>query len=233
MIKMPRGLFLVTFFLLSINNWVVANDQGYIKGKLSLDTTWSSNIYMSYLETIEREYAVSQNMIIGSSEIDSLGNFFINLESLPSGWCFVRLHVVKNGIPPASLVVGGMDENYFFLVANSKSKIEIKNTEEIPIFSEVSSSGAPYMETFNLIEELSDYSNTLTYDDALIEKEFIEAAVSDKLKAIADTSSNPLVSLYAMYKSDFNLDFDKGLPFYKSYLAKWETLEDAKFLAEI
>jgi DNA-binding CsgD family transcriptional regulator len=160
-------------------------------------------------------------MIIGSSPMDSAGRFTINLNSLPTEWCLLRLHVVKKGDPPASLIIGGLDENYCFIVANRYSKIEIHNTLGKPVFQNLTISGAPYLKTMEYITDLSDYPNSIDYEHSLIKKKFIEEVVSEKLKQIADTCENPLVSLYALYQTDFLSDFKKNSTFYKAYLSKW------------
>jgi DNA-binding CsgD family transcriptional regulator len=71
------------------------------------------------------------------------------------------------------------------------------------------------------ITDLSDYPNSIDYEHSLIKKKFIEEVVSEKLKQIADTCENPLVSLYALYQTDFLSDFKKNSTFYKAYLSKW------------
>ena len=46
---------------------------------------------------------------------------------------------------------------------------------------------------------------------------------------VADTSSNPLVSLYALYNSDFKSIFDEKTDFFMSFLKKWENQENSYF----
>jgi len=199
----------------------VSDNSGCICGTLLLDSTWDRNIYLSYIETFEEKFAVSNNMIIANSKVDSLGKFTISLHELPSGWSLLRLHVVKKGVSPASLVIGSKDENYCFIIANGFSVIELHNSLRKPIFENVSISGAPYMNTFEYINQLSDYPNSFNYDNRLVEKEFVEEVVSEKLKSIADTCTNPLVSLYALYQTDFQGDYFYDPAFYEAYLSKW------------
>jgi DNA-binding CsgD family transcriptional regulator len=219
--KMFRNIVITLFLCVSLSPRVFAGTSGYISGTLLLDNSWKHTIYISLIGNFEKEFAVSDNMIIGSSPIDSLGRFNIKLDNLPSGWCLLRLHVVKKGDPPASLIIGGLDENYCFIVANRNSKIELQNTLGKPVFQNLTISGAPYLKTMEYITNLSDYPNSIDYEHSLIKKKFIEEVVSEKLKSIADTCENPLVSLYALYQTDFLADYKKHPAFYKKYLSKW------------
>lgn len=220
----------ITFFLCaSLSPRVFAGTSGYIKGTLLLDNSWNKTVYISRIGTFEKEFSVSDNMIIGSSPIDSLGRFTIKLNNLPFGWSLLRLHVVKKGDPPASLIIGGLDENYCFIVANRHSKIVLHNSLGKPVFQNLSISGAPYLKTMEYITNLSDYPNSIDYEHSLIKKKFIEEVVSEKLKSIADTCENPLVSLYALYQTDFLADYKKNPTFYKNYLSKWSNNKSPYF----
>jgi DNA-binding CsgD family transcriptional regulator len=221
MSKIFKNIIFFLSLVLSSNIKAVSDTSGCIWGTLLLDDTWERNIYMSYIETIEKKYTVSDDIIIASSKVDSLGKFAIALDKLPSEWSLLRLHVVKQGVSPASLIIGSTDENYYFIIANRYSKIELHNTLEKPIFKNVFISGAPYMNTIEYITNLSNYPNSINYENSLIEKEFIEEVISEKLKSIADTCKNPLVSLYALYQTDFYSDYQKNPTFYKAYLSKW------------
>ena len=221
MSKMFTTIIMSLFLSVTISPLVFADTSGYIRGTVLLDDSWERNIYLSRIETFEKEYAVSDHMIIGSSPIDSLGRFTIQLDNLPTEWCLLRLHVVKKGDPPASLMIGGLDENYCFIVANRYSKIEIHNTLGKPVFQNLSITGAPYLKTMKYITNLSDYPNSIDYEHSLIKKEFVEDVVSEKLKLIADTCENPLISLYSLYQTDFLADYEKNPAYYKAYLSKW------------
>lgn len=221
---------IVILFLIFFNQTKVFSDNaGHISGKLILDDSWERKIYVSYIKTFEKEYAVSNDIIIASAIIDSLGNFKINLNKISVKWSLLRLHIVKKGISPNSLVIGSNDENFIFLIAKRDSEIKLFNTEGIPIFSNISLEGADYMKTFEDIKQLSNYPNSIDYENSVIEKEFINEVVSEKLKIVADTCSNPLVSLYAIYQTDFQSDYLKTPKFYKAYLSKWESQNNSYF----
>tara|TARA_A100001015_G_C15036918_1_gene736922 strand:+ start:789 stop:1766 length:978 start_codon:yes stop_codon:yes gene_type:complete len=213
----------------SLNINFLTDTSGFIKGVLLLDETWERKIYVSLIETIDKKYTVSDDMIIESAEIDSSGQFRISLDKFSDDWAFIRLHVVKKDNPSASLIIGGSDENFCFAVVKRDSKIELKNNNKKPIFSELATKGGEHLNTLRYIENLSEYPNSINYDKSLIEKEFIEEVVMEKLKKIADTCSNALVSLYALHQIDFSNDYNEHKAFYKNYLSKWKNEDNVYF----
>jgi len=221
---------LVIVFLIFYNNAkAFSNDVGYISGKLILDDSWERKVYVSYIKTFEKENAVSNDLIISSAVIDSFGTFNIDLKNVPVQWSLLRIHIVKKGVSPNSLVIGSNDENFIFLIAKQDSKIELFNTKDLPIFLNTKVEGANHMHTFDRIKKLSNYPNSIDYDNAIIEKEFIREVVSEKLKVVADTCHNPLVSLYAIYQTDFQSDYLKNPQFYENYISKWEDENSSYF----
>ena len=227
--RVLKTTIILFFLLLCCHTKAFSDNVGHISGKLLLDDSWERQIYVSLVETFEKEYAISNNSIVASAVIDSLGHFKIELNKVPSKWSLLRLHVVKKGVSPNSLVIGSRDENYFFLIARRDSEIKLYNTSDTPIFKNTTVEGAPYMNTFEYIRKLSNYPNSIQYENSLIEKEFIKEVVSEKLKMVADTCKNPLVSLYALYQTDFDSDYQKNPSYYDGFLSKWENENNAYF----
>lgn len=206
-----------------------AADVGNISGQLILDDSWERKIYLSLIENFNSEFTISNNLILTSSEIDTEGNFKIDFKNISKEWSLLRLHVVKKGVTSSSLTIGGINENFMFIVANRDSSIKLYNTDNLPIFSNMTIEGAEYMQTFQYVKKLVDYPNSLDYEDAIIEKEFILDAVNEKLKMVADTCTHPVVSLYALHQIDFQDDFVKDKTFYNNYMEKWKMQDDAYF----
>lgn len=227
--KVLKNTIVVLILILCNQTKAFSEKAGQISGKLILDDSWERKIYVSYIKTFEKEYAVSNDLIITSAVIDSLGNFKIDLNKIPAKWSLLRLHIVKKGVSPNSLVIGSRDENFMFLMAKRDSELELFNTEGVPIFSNTRVEGADYMNTFDHIKKLSSYPNSIDYENSVIEKEFIKEVVSEKLKVVADTCSNPLVSLYAIYQTDFQSDYLENPKFYEIYLSKWENENSSYF----
>jgi len=215
--KVFKNTIVILFLILFGQTKAFSENAGQISGKLILDDSWERKIYVSYIKTFEKEYAVSNDLIITSTVIDSLGNFKIDLDKVPVKWSLLRLHVVKEDVSPNSLVIGSRDENFIFLIAKRNSDIKLFNTEGIPIFSNARVEGADYMKTFDQIKKLSNYPNSINYENSV------------KLKVVADTCSNPLVSLYAIYQTDFQSDYLESSKFYEIYLSKWENENSSYF----
>ena len=106
MSKIFRNIIIFLPLFLSISLKTFSDTSGCISGALLLDETWERTVYVSLIEPIEKEYSVSNDMIVANSKIDSIGKFAVKLNNLPSEWCLLRLHVVKKGVSPASLVIG-------------------------------------------------------------------------------------------------------------------------------
>lgn len=224
-LKSTLGVLLLLFL---IQNQGSSQGIGQISGKLLLDDSWEREIYLSHIKKLEKEYAVSNNLIIKSASIDSLGNFTIALDKVPNHWSFLRLHIVKKGVSPNSLIIGSADENFMFLIAKRDSKLEINNNQSLPIFSNLKVVGGDYLKTLDYIQKLTFYPNSIDYENSIIEKEFILEVVSEKLKALADSCSNPLISLYAIYQTDFQSDYQTQTPYFQNYLSKWKN-EDSPY----
>lgn len=227
--KLLKHCVAAVFLLLAFHAKVCAENPGHLSGVLLLDDSWEKRVYLSYIETFEKEYAVSNNFIIASAEVDSLGRFQLALDQVPSEWSLLRLHMVKKGVSPNSLVIGSRGENFYFLVAQQSSEIALYNTDGNPIFKNTRVEGAPYMGTFEYIRRISDYPNSIDYEHSLIEKEFIVEVVCEKLKAVADTCQNPLVSLYALYQIAFLIDDHHDPAFYDAYFSKRQDEQSTYF----
>jgi DNA-binding CsgD family transcriptional regulator len=62
-----------------------------------------------------------------------------------------------------------------------------------------------------------------------LKKDFVQKVANERLRLIADTSNNLLVSLYALYKSNFEEDFIKNPVFYENYFKKRKNQESPYF----
>ncbi len=80
------------------------------------------------------------------------------------------------------------------------------------------------------MDRIANYLDTASFNGPIIKTELIRSAIFEKLRAIADTCSNPLVSLYALYKSKFDKNYSFNQQFYKNFLSKWRHQKDPYFL---
>ncbi len=200
-----------------------------ISGYLSIDNTWDSKIYLSHIPTFDDMYVMSNEMIIAKTEIDSLGYFKFSLDFLPQGENLYRLHIIKKGDTPATLIIGGKNENHLFLLVNKFSNIELKNNSSIPPFKNVVFNNSKENEAFQYITNLVYSTDSIATESTASKRLLLENQMQKDLLVIADTSSNLLTSLYAIYKSKFESNYSSNQDFYKSYTKKWKNQDNTYF----
>jgi hypothetical protein len=206
--------------------------QSGIDGQLLIDTTiWNPVIYLSIISDFNDLNSMSNDMIIEKSKIDDFGRFKINTQFLPNNDCFYRLHVSKRNYPPASLIIGGKDENYIFIVANRKTNIHIIDTNRQELFKGVRINGYFPNKLLHQVDEIASYLDSSSFNGSTVKIELIRSAIFEKLRSFADTCTNPLISLYALYRSKFDKNYPVNQTFYKNFLVKWKK-EQSFYFAE-
>ena len=206
------------------------NETGaHISGSLSLDDSWSSKIYLSYIPTFDDMYAMSNEMIIARTEIDSLGSFMFNIDFLPQGENLYRLHIVKKGDTPATLIIGGKDENHLFLILKRSSNIELESHSSNPPFKNVKFKNSSTNKAFQYLTDMVYNADSIAAESSASKRLLIQNRLQKDLLAFADTSSNLLVSLYAIYKSNFESNYSSNKNFYESYSKKWKNQDNTYF----
>ena len=221
------------FVLASIESiaYPIAKRNGVLNGQLYLDETWSSVIYLSYIPTFDDMYLIANDAIISEAKIDSLGNFSFDISFLPEEYNLFRLHIVKKGDAPNTLTIGGKDENHLFLLANCYSTIEISSYLSTSPFRNVTFNKSINNSAFFEITKLAFIADSISDECSNAKAKFIENQLNNKLRLMADTCSNPLISLYAIYNSDFENNYKSNVRFYKAYLKKWGNQKNSYFEA--
>ena len=97
---------------------------------------------------------MSNDMIIAESKVDSSGIFQIPVSSLPKTENLYRLHISKKDAPAASLIIGGKEENHIFLIANSKSKLQIANSIRDSLFYDYKIEGSTTNAQFRIVDRI-------------------------------------------------------------------------------
>jgi DNA-binding CsgD family transcriptional regulator len=174
-------------------------------------------------------YEMSNEMIVAKEKIDSLGSFEFNIDFLPCDENLFRLHIIQKGDSPATLIIGGKDENHLFFIANCNSKIHITSDTPYQPFRNVEFHNSDVNSVFNQITNLVFRSDSLAAESNASKRALIEEKLNENLLLIADTSSNFLVSLYAIYKSKFESNYSAHSAFYNSYLKKWRDQNNKYF----
>lgn len=222
-------LFLLTLLSFQLSYGQKETTPPKISGNFQLDSTWRPMVYLSVIESFNQLNTMSKGMIIASSPIDSGGNFSFELNNLPSKDQLYRIHVAKKSTSAASLIIGGREENHFFLIVNAQSSIQLKNKVPGPIFGEITTTNSLPNAQLRQIDEIAKFTDSIDMQSNFQKSEFIQRGVEDKLRSIADTASHPLVSLYALYKSNFDPTSTLHQAFYTRYFSKWATEKSVYF----
>lgn len=196
--------------------------QSGLHGQILLDTAiWRPVAYLSLISDLDNIYTMSNDMIIDQVTISDSGKFAFDNNYFPAGDNLFRIHFAKKNDPPATLNIGGKDENHFFLIANKHSNISIKNYSKHDYIKDIKVEGYYPNNILKQIDEIAGYADSTFLTSSTVKIDLIKSAVFEKLRVIADTCSNPLVALYAVYKGDFKKNYLVNQQFYKNFLIKW------------
>ena len=189
---------------------------------MNIDSTWQRVVYLSIIPSFDQLNSMSNQMIIESSKMDETGRFLFETDYLPAKNYIYRIHLSKKGDPPASLIIGGKDENHLFLIANKNCNLLIENRSSETLFGNVEISGFLPAKMLKEIDEMVLFVDTANFNSTSLKRELMEKALDEKLRQFADTCSFPLVALYAIYKTDFEPNIAENPGFYNRFLDKWK-----------
>jgi len=198
-----------------------SESSAYISGHLSLNKSWDSTIYLSHIPTFDDMYVMSNDMILAKADIDSLGYFFFDVDFLPEEENLYRLHIVKKDDTPATLIIGGKDENHHFLIANRFSQIFLDGAPEKPPFKTISYRNSSVNSEFQVITEMVSRADSVASKSTAAKRRLVEDQLLTNLLNIADTSSHFLVSLHAIYRSKFESNYGSNSDKYDAFLERW------------
>jgi DNA-binding CsgD family transcriptional regulator len=208
------------------------NAQPGIRGRITLDTIfWAPVAYLSVIPDFTQMYTMSNESIIQRAAIDREGLFNFDGSKLAPGDRLYRIHFSKNGNPEASLIIGGQEENHLFLIANNKADIGVLIHGGSNLLSQITFAGYAPNKELQQINQIAGFLDTLDYYGPAVNRDFVRQAVYDKLRQFADTCSNPLISLYALYHSRFESDYANNSAYYDKYLHKWKNENSEYFRA--
>lgn len=220
-------LILILLFSISLN----LKSQSGISGQITIDTTiWAPIAYISLISDFDDLNTMSNEMIIEKTIINNSGQFHFNTKYFTDADNLFRIHISKRGDPPASLIIGGKDENHFFLIANKNSSIIIRSTSKSEFIQGVTINGYYPNQILQKIDEITSYLDTTNFNGSQLKRELIKGAIFDKLRSIADTCKNPLVGLYALYISKFEKNYPTNQQYYKNFLTRWKQERSSYFI---
>jgi len=206
-------------------------EKAVISGQFFLDDSWNPVVYLSYIPTFDDMYTMSADMIIAQAAIDSSGCFCFKLDFLPKEQRLYRLHIVKKGDSPSTLIIGGKDENHFFLMADRISDIQISNRFGFPPFHNIEFGNSPSNSELQQVRNRIFNAENTFEESSATKRLLIKKKLEEALLETADTSHFFLVSLYAVYESKFKSEYNSNADFYTAYLRKWKYENNAYYKA--
>jgi DNA-binding CsgD family transcriptional regulator len=201
-----------------------------IQGKVNLDSTWVHTAYLSHIGHFTDMYAINYEIILGEAPVDNSGLFHFDKDMLYPGDHLYRLHFVRNGSPPATLIIGGNDENHIFFIANPSENVFITASGEKNPWNETEFSGYSANDVVLQAEQLISLADTIDYQG--ISNTFVQSVLFEKLRYIADTTPNQVASHYVLYKTNVEEDVVHNETYYRNYFDKWED-KDSPFYKEL
>jgi DNA-binding CsgD family transcriptional regulator len=221
---------LLPLILISIFSQIGKSQSG-ISGHINIDTAiWTPVVYMSLIDNFDQMNSMTNEMIIDKASIDSQGNFKISTQYLPDDDHLFRVHIARRNDPPATLTIGGKDENHVFFIANRRSKIILNDVGTADFLKDVTVSGYSPNTNFREINEISSFIDSTGFNSSIIKIDLIRNAINEKLRFYADTCSNSLVSLYALYKSQFDKNYTVNQEYHHKFLKKWKNEKSTYFV---
>lgn len=205
--------------------------ESHISGTIAIDSSWERTVYLSYIPTFDQLYSMSEEMIITRAAIDSLGNFSMETDFLPERLMLYRMHLVKKGDSPGSLIIGGNKENHFFLLAGRSTLLKVNADTAQPPFARLRFAGSTVNEQFYQVTQLVKNTHELASVSTVAKRNFLLDKLQDELMEVADSCRQPLVALYALYQLGFEEGFSEHREAYRSFLKKWKGRKDSYFSA--
>lgn len=183
--------------------------QYAIHGKVKLDSSWDHTIYLSLIPDLEDLYRCSELLIIAKSDIGKDGTFVLQGGIFPDQPHLVRMHISKKGDPPATLIIGGKDENHGFLALNKDSNLYLSRPKE-GLFDHFNAPEDPQNQELFYIDSLRHYFTAIdTAFSSIDYKKMVQEKQTETLLAFADTTHFILPALYAIYHADWGPNLEE------------------------
>jgi DNA-binding CsgD family transcriptional regulator len=232
LVKKWISLILLVWFLGGeANAW--AGSKTTIQGYINLDTTvWAETAYLSLIPEMRQLSTISLDQIIGQAKIDNQGYFNFQLDLLGDMDQIYRIHFVKKGDPPASLIIGGRDQNHFFLLSGNGTETIVRIPSGRNLLEGLSFEG--YSPNLSLLkaDKLISELNALDEQATTVNRNYIRGVFNRQLREMADTSSHILVSLYALWHSDYREHQAVDPGWYTAYMKRWKNV-DSSYLSDL
>ncbi len=184
---------------LFLSAWSIHSNAANIKGKISLDETWAPVIYISVIHSFDDLHTAAYNFLMYKIELDSTGYFEFNSLELAEGDLIYRLHICKKGDPESSIIIGGKDENFIHFIMNQNSETTLIQDEDLRGLKHCKIEGHPSGSSLLMLFDLQKKLDMPPVLPSENNRAFIRNQVLNELQMLADTASNELIRLLAVY----------------------------------
>jgi DNA-binding CsgD family transcriptional regulator len=226
MAKRAMNCLLFRLVLLLVGSNLVAADISIqpqsISGVIQLPPQWNRMAYLCYIPNLNERFTISNSMIIDEAKINVTGYFHFNTEFLPKEKGLYRIHVTKRGYPRASLTIGGKAQNFQFLIADKYVSLYLENSDTTQPFQSLFCKDDRSNKNIYWVNEWVQFADSAHFAGSTLKKELVVNAISDKLRLFADSCSDPIAALYALYNSDFERNAIINEAYYDRFLNKWD-----------
>jgi DNA-binding CsgD family transcriptional regulator len=138
-----------------------------------------------------------------------------------------RLHLTKVGDSPNSLIIGGSDKNHTFVILNRDTHVIMNVSLSEPPFNKVSFPDSELNSSLNQVSNLIHRTDSIMSESDFLMGQFLDSKLNEELLEISDTSSNLLVSLFALYHSDIESSNRQNQEVINSFFEKWGNKDNA------
>ena len=195
-----------------------------LEGHLPISEEWSPRIYLSAINNFEDQNVASEDFVINMAAINSNGSFLLEGANLPLEDRLYRLHICKKGDPVSTIIIGGQEENHIHFVMNNQSELTFQTVGNTFLFSHYQIGGVAN-QLYQKLRSLHFFWKQKNHLTSQISRDYNELQLRNELRFFADTCSNALLGLLAIYQLDPALDYVENDAFYQSLLEKWATTQ--------
>ncbi len=191
-----------------------------IEGYLHISEAWAPRVYLSAINSYDDLNAVSEDFILNSASLKEDGSFVLIGNNLPPEPRLYRLHICKKGDPPATIIIGGKEENHVHFVMNGESKLVLTNKGN-DLFKDLKIQNDNANEVLWKLKRLIKNWKSKGGASSQISREYDFIQYQNDLRNFSDTCQIEVVTFLAIHYLDMQTDFQKQADFYKKSYRKW------------
>ena len=177
-----------------------------VSGNIHIGKEWEPKIYLSLIPVFDDMNTASAELIVHMADISPDGSFVLKGENLPSAARVYRLHICKKGDPPATLFIGGREENHFHFIMDNNSDMVFKSDG---LFRNAEISGHPANAPWLFLENKLDIWRRPPKVNSKVNRDTRRKKMEDFIFHFSDTCSYPIPAMFALGRLDLeNLEME-------------------------